>query len=438
MTTSDRYRSWGGYPKANPARVVRVAWRSDPLPADPGDGPMLAFGNGRSYGDVCLNDGGTLLDTRGLDRFIAFDPERGLLRCESGVLLDEILAFSLPRGWFLPVTPATAQVTLGGAIANDVHGKNHHRAGSFGHHVRSLELLRSDGRRLTCGPTEDPQLFRATIGGLGLTGLITQAEIQLRAVAGPYIDQERIPFANLDACFRVLAEADQRFEYASAWLDCAASGPDLGRGVLIGGDHAAAPETKRRRRPLALTLPFTPPASLVTPWTLRAFNATYAGLQIGRPARRRMPSERFFYPMDRIDGWNRIYGPNGLLRYQCVVPLGPGQAAVREILEQIARSAAGSPLALIKRLGNHPPAGVLSFPREGYTLAVDLPNRGQETRALLDALDQITRAAGGAVYPATDARMSAESFQAYYPRWQELARHADPAFSSSFWRRVSA
>ena len=426
--------SWGRYP---PARQHGLALRqvADPLP--PVAESALPFGNGRSYGDVCLNDGGTLLLTRGLDRFIAFDPATGILRAEAGMLLSEILALVVPQGWFLPVTPGTQFVTLGGAIANDVHGKNHHVAGSFSEHVRVFELLRSDGARLLCGPEQNGEWFRATVGGLGLTGLITWVEIQLQRIANPWIVAEHRRFTSLHEFFALNDDCEVRYPYIVSWIDCAAAGRALGRGIYLAGMHAppgvgvaAAP----RRR--SLTVPFAPPVSLVNTLSVRVFNGLYYHLP--RPARGLTPYQPFFYPLDHLLEWNRLYGKPGFFQYQCVIPLAPAPDALREILARIAASGQGSMLAVLKRFGARTSGGLLAFPRPGVTLALDFPNLGQKTLALLDRLDEVTRQAGGAVYPAKDARMSGDSFRHYFPQWSTFANFIDPRFSSSFWRRVMA
>ena len=227
--------SWGRYPPARQA-AVSVHWRSDPLPRV--HGTLLPFGQGRSYGDCCLNDGGTLLETSRLDRFIELDQGRGVLRCEAGVRIADILALTVPRGWFLPVVPGTQLVSVGGAIANDIHGKNHFRAGTFGRHVRALELLRSTGERAACSPRENPELFAATVAGLGLTGLVTWAELRLRRIPSPWVLQETIPFQNVDAFFELSARSDATHEYTVAWIDCLARGDSLGRGLFHRGNHA--------------------------------------------------------------------------------------------------------------------------------------------------------------------------------------------------------
>jgi FAD/FMN-containing dehydrogenase len=397
---------------------------------------MLPYGNGRSYGDVCQNDGGHLLAARGLNRFIAFDPATGILDCEAGVLLSEIIDRVLPQGWFPPVTPGTRFVTVGGAIANDVHGKNHHRAGSFGNHVLEFDLLRSDGNLLRCSHDAHREWFVATIGGLGLTGLITRVRMQLRRVPGPWIRGESLRFRSLGEFFMLSAASDHDYEYTVAWIDCAATGRALGRGVFMRGNHAYA--VRRLPAERSLRVPLTPPLSLINGFSLRVFNRLY----FHRPAAHVVDAiwhyRPFFYPLDSILEWNRIYGPRGFFQYQCVVPTQAAEDALSEMLRRIAGSGMGSFLAVLKMFGDAPSAGMLSFPRPGVTLALDFANRGSRTLALLDSLDAITRRAGGAVYPAKDARMSAASFQQYYPAWKEFARYVDPRFSSSFWRRVTA
>jgi len=431
-----RYESWGRFPKAT-HDVVRMNWRDMALPPDSGKS-MLPFGNGRSYGDCCLNDQGILVDTRGLDRFMAFDAGMGTLRCEAGVLLSEILELVVPRGWFLPVTPGTQFVTIAGAVANDVHGKNHHRAGTIGRHITCFELLRSDGTRLRCSPTENPDWFRATVGGLGLTGLITWVELQLKAVSGPLIDQEIIRYGRLEEFFRLSRESDTTHEYTVAWIDCAATGASLGRGLFMRGNDAQGAQARPAKAGGArLSVPFDPPFALVNGPSLRLFNALYYRKQLQERVRSTVHYPTFFYPLDAIGAWNRIYGSNGLLQYQCVIPHRHEETAMREILGQIAGAGTGSFLAVLKVFGDLPSPGLLSFPRPGATLALDFPNQGQRTFDLLDRLDAITMAAEGALYPAKDARMSPDTFRRSFPDWRQLERFIDPRFSSSFWRRVS-
>jgi len=430
------YRSWGRYPDATPSGVLPVVWRSEPPELGRLPGTVLAYACGRSYGDSCLNDGGLLLDVSRLDRLMEFDEDRGVLRCEAGVTLAEILALTVPRGWFLPVVPGTRWVSVGGAIANDIHGKNHHRAGTFGGHVTRLELLRSTGERIVCTP--DHELFRATVGGLGLTGLILWAEIRLKRIPGPGIAMERIRFADLQAFFD-LATEDQAFEYTVAWVDCLARGRRLGRGIYMRGDHSPLDgPTPSPVRPARLRVPADAPTGLLNRLTLGLFNEAYYRAQFGSRRRAVVPYVPFFFPLDGVDDWTRLYGRRGFLQYQCVVPDAPGGDPIRTIFERISRSGEPASLAVLKRFGDVRSPGLLSFPREGMTLAVDFAFRGSRTLGLLDDLDAVVREAGGAVYPAKDARMSPASFRAFFPGLERFALQRDPKFSSSFWRRVHA
>jgi FAD/FMN-containing dehydrogenase len=406
--------------------------------------PLLPYGLGRSYGDCCLNDGGILLDASGLDRFISFDAERGILRCEAGVALAEILEIAVPKGWFLSVTPGTKFVTVGGAIANDVHGKNHHREGTFGNHTLAFELLRSSGERLACSPSENPEWFGATIGGLGLTGLIAWAEIRLKRIRSAFLDVETIRFGDLAEFFSLSAESDRDFEYTVAWVDCFAKGGSLGRGLFMRGNHAdggpapsPGPGPARSGRAGGLNVPFDAPGFLLNDPLMKAFNGLYYRRQRETRSRKTVAYGPFFYPLDALGNWNRLYGKRGFFQYQCVLPGGSDRDAAREILEAVSSSSPGSYLAVLKIFGGAPSPGMLSFPRPGLTLALDIPNRGEAAFALMDRLDAVVRQARGAVYPAKDARMSAESFEAYYPQWRDFQRYVDPKFSSSFWRRVT-
>ncbi|MFL5461805.1 MAG: FAD-dependent oxidoreductase [Gemmatimonadales bacterium] len=430
------HQSWGRYPRAEHTRVVPVLWRSEPPALSEVPGKLLPFAYGRSYGDSCLNAGGALLDVSGLRRFISFDESRGVLRCEAGVTLAEVLALIVPRGWFVPVVPGTKRVSVAGAIANDVHGKNHHRAGTFGAHVTCFELLRSTGERLLCSPERNVELFRATIGGLGLTGLILWAEFRLKRISGPLIGMERIRFSNLSE-FLQLSRDDEDYEYTVAWIDCLARGRALGRGLFLRGDHVAGAGRGKRDEGPAISVPIDLPSGLIGRATMRAFNTFYYHAQLRRRQSRTLSYEPFFFPLDGIGAWNRLYGGKGFLQYQCVTA-GDSESAIAELLEQVARSGETPSLAVLKKFGRIPSPGMLSFPRPGITLAIDFAMRGSSTLNLLERLDQIVAQADGAVYPAKDARMSGPSFQRFFPKWESFASQIDPKFSSSFWRRVSA
>lgn len=430
--------SWGRYPKAAHHEVRPLQWRTDPLPQTNGRS-MLPFGLGRSYGDSCLNDGGDLLVTGALKHLLAFDAERGVMRCEAGVTLDDLLRFIVPRGWFLPVTPGTKFITVGGAIANDIHGKNHHRAGTFGCHVTKFELLRSTGERLICSPAENTAQFAATIGGLGLTGLITWVEFQLLRIENSMIDVEELQFANLDEFFAISAESDAGFDYTVSWVDCLADGPSLGRGIFMRGNHARGESLSHRlHRPPHLGVPVEFPDFALNQYSIQAFNALYYAKALEGFSRKVVHYDPFFYPLDAVNHWNRIYGRRGFFQYQFVIPFSGDRKIIREIFQRIAASGQGSFLAVLKTFGEKKSPGMLSFPMPGVTLALDFANQGWETLSLFNELDQVVFGAGGRIYPAKDARMPPRVFQDCYPRWQEFAQYIDPAFSSSFWRRVTS
>ncbi|WP_417504244.1 FAD-binding oxidoreductase [Marinomonas gallaica] len=400
------------------------------------DGSLLVFGNGRSYGDVCLNADGHLLLSKSLNRFISFDKVTGRLVCESGVLLKDILEVCVPKGWFLPVVPGTQFVTVGGAIANDVHGKNHHTQGSFGDHVVQFELLRSDGERKQCSLVQEPDWFRATIGGLGLTGALIWAELQLMPVTSPFVSTQSIRFANLDEYWQLNAKLQQRWHYNVAWIDCLATGSALGRGILSSASHGhRADRCLPKWQEKAYQFPLTPPISLVNQPSLKAFNSLY----YHRPISEAIVNQHYipyFFPLDSIQNWNRMYGKRGFYQYQCVIPRDQEQSAVKALLEVISQRKQGSFLAVLKSFGDRPASGMLSFPREGATLALDFPNLGRQTHQLFAVLDGIVSQAGGALYPAKDARMSASMFQQAFPSFETFQSYIDPKFSSSFWRRV--
>ncbi len=425
--------SWGRLAPAA-QRLQAPRSRHLPVPGRPQDGSALPFGNGRSYGDVCLNPGGRLWTMRSLDRFIAFDAASGVIECEAGVLLDEIIAVALPQGWFLPVTPGTRFVTLGGAIANDVHGKNHHRAGSFGEHVLSLVLARTDGRRIECSPSHERDWLAATIGGLGLTGAVLSARLQLRRVPGPWLRTESLPYRTLDEFFALADESERDWEHTVSWIDCVHGRDGAARGIFFRGNHAA--HEAAEPAPNSRTVPFTPPVSLVNGPTLRAFNTAYFHHHRFHAGERWQHYRPFFYPLDGLLEWNRIYGRRGFFQYQCVVPQAARREATAALLAAIRASGSGSFLAVLKTFGDRPPAGLLSFPMAGATLALDFPSHGAPTEALFGRLDAIVAEAGGRLYPAKDARMPRAMFERSFARLGEFAAYRDPGISSAMSRRL--
>jgi FAD/FMN-containing dehydrogenase len=404
---------------------------------DTGAASLLPYGNGRSYGDTCQNGEGTLVDMRAMNRLIQFNPDTGLFRAEAGMLLSEIIALGAPHGLFPPVVPGTQFVTLGGAIANDVHGKNHHRRGTFGCHVEALTLLRSDGRELACSPTSNPRLFWATIGGMGLTGLILAATIRLMRVPSLDILQQIRPFSGIAGYFDLAEAADAENEYVVAWIDQLAGGRDAGRGVLITGNHVNFGSREAIAPGRRLSVPFQPPVTLLNRPFLRVFNTAYGWSKRRQTSAREVGYQGFFFPLDGVRNWNRLYGPRGLYQHQSVVPAEAAREVVPAMLAAAREAGQGSFLTVLKRFGDVRSPGLFSFPRPGHTLTLDFPNRGEATLALLRRLDEMTITAGGAVNPYKDARMGADVFAASFPDWQRLECLRDPAFMSDFWARTA-
>jgi FAD/FMN-containing dehydrogenase len=424
--------NWARFPRTR-SLTIPLTSRNQEIPFNTLDLSFLPYGMGRSLGDSCLNDGNALLMTRGLDRVMAFDAQRGRLIAEAGVTFDAIMRLSIPQGWFLPVTPGTRFVSLGGAVANDVHGKNQHCAGTFGHHVVRFELRRSDGERLLCSAEENADWFRATIGGLGLTGLIEWVEVQLKPIVNSYIDSETIRYRDLDEFYALNAESANKFEYVVAWTDTLST-RGLGRGLFMRGNHNQDPGRTTRRAPSGpyLSFPGIFPFSLLNRTTLKVFNTLLYG---ARASRRTAvaPLGGFFFPLDSIGAYHRIYGPRGMIQWQGLIPT---REAVREVLTASV-GVGGSFLSVMKVMGDRASAGLLSFSGTGVTIALDFPY-SKEVLEMLPRLDDIVAAAGGRLYPAKDARMSGANFRKYFPQWQELLPFIDPRFSSSFWRRVTA
>ncbi len=436
----DEFQSWGNVLKASHI-VARPVWR-DQLKSTILKGrqqglSLLGAGLRRSYGDSGLNPAGGMIDMVGLDKIIAFDPEKGLLRAEAGISFDALLSVIVRQGFFLPVTPGTRYVTLGGAVGNDVHGKNHHVNGSIGRWIRRLGLLRSNGEELELSPSQNSDLFAATIGGLGLTGLITWVELELIAVESAMIDAENIPFENTEAFFALAKESEESFDYTVSWIDCQAKGKSLGRGLFSRGNHAKFGSRLPDAGNTLFSMPMNLPGMAMNHYSINAFNALYYWNGKRKAGAARIGLHPFFYPLDSIGRWNRLYGRDGMYQYQSVVPTDVQVDATKEMLKAISDSGKGSFLAVLKTFGAIKSPGMLSFPKEGTTLALDFPNRGDDTLRLMRRLDAVVLEAGGRLYPAKDGRMSAEMFQQGYPAWQEFARHVDHGFGSHFWQRVS-
>ena len=376
---------------------------------------LIAYGAGRSYGDCALNAEGSALLTAGLTGILGFDPDTGILDAEPGVTFRQLLDVFLPRGFLAPVTPGTSFATLGGAVANDVHGKNHEVSGSFCRHLTGLDLLTPDGVLQSIGPDRDAELFHATCGGIGLTGIITRVSIRLRRVDGNLVSLREQALPDLDS-FLAAMDAHRDATYAVGWIDGTARGGALGRGILETAEPAAGrlPDAAPGR----LRVPFDLPGLALNPLSIRMFNAVYYRRAPAAGRERLARLEKFFYPLDAIHAWNRIYGKRGFHQFQNVVPFETGATALRELLEVIAGSRRASFLAVLKRLGAAG-AGHLSFPQPGYTLALDFPSFGG-IGELYGRLVAITLKHGGRVDLAKDSLMDAGAFREMYPRWPEF------------------
>jgi decaprenylphospho-beta-D-ribofuranose 2-oxidase len=427
---------WGG---TSPTRAL-VASPSDPsevraLLDGAGERGVIARGLGRAYGDAAQNAGGRVVDTTGLDRVLALDLDSGVVTLEAGVSLDRLIDLLLPFGWFVPVTPGTRFVTIGGAIASDVHGKNHHRDGSFCEHVVSMVLETPGGERLTLTPGEAPDEFWATAGGMGLTGVVVEATLRLMRVETARIVEDLERAEDLDDVMARMEARDHEYRYSVAWIDCLARGRRLGRSVLLRGDHASAADLEgggsrapllERRRGIPLAAPPWVPNGLLRKETIAAFNELYFRHAPREEHGRVVPLDAFFYPLDSVRGWNRMYGSRGFLQYQFAVPFGR-EDALRRALERLSGAGVASFLAVLKRFRQQP--GLISFPMPGWTLALDMPAGLPGLAPLLDALDELVAETGGRVYFAKDSRLRPELLEAMYPslpRWREVQARLDP------------
>lgn len=436
--------SWGRYPSL-PCELERPERYSQ---FTPGTYPNIARGQGRSYGDAALNENGHVVLTERLNRLRELDLEQGILRAEAGLTLDELLELIVPQGWFLPVTPGTRYVSLGGAVAADVHGKNHHCDGSIGRHVTVIRLRHPNGGESVCSPEEHADLFWATVGGMGLTGFIGEIGLRLMRIPSAYIHARHHAAANLEQLFELFTDAAYDAPYSVAWIDCLKRGGKLGRGVLMRGHHADLDELPADLRKAPLTLkparsariPIDMPPWLLNPFSIGLFNQLYYAVQAGKRTPFITDYRSFFYPLDGLQNWNRMYGRRGFLQYQCVIPEARAYEGMHSIIEKLAASRHASFLAVLKRMGQAG-QGMLSFPMAGYTLALDLTLRDNCLLDLLNELDELVVAHGGRVYLAKDACLRPDTFRAMYPRygeWLEVRHRVDPEgfLSSSLSRRL--
>lgn len=424
--------NWGNYP------VVETDERSFSFAEQLGDtllqsDGLIARGNGRCYGDASLAP--NTVSTLKYNKILSFDTERGLFECQSGITLDQVLEVIVPKGWFLPVTPGTKFITVGGAVASDVHGKNHHVDGAFSAHVVEMDVLLADGSTITCSAQNHSDLFWATCGGMGLTGIITRVLFDLKKIETSYIRQKQVKARNLEELIQ-LFDQYKDYTYSVAWIDCLKKGKGFGRSILILGEHATVKELdgNKKNKPLQLpkkkqiTFPFNLPSFVLNQFTVKAFNFLYYGKNRKREINNIVSYEPFFYPLDAILHWNRGYGKKGFVQYQFVLPLASKQGLI-EILQRISDAGLGSFLAVLKVFGQQD--DLISFPTEGYTLALDFPVR-KGLFEFLDELDAIVLRYGGRLYLSKDARMKPEIFWQSYPTAQQfvdVVKKYNPKFS---------
>ena len=435
---------WGRYPRRLSTTVCPDDI-SGTVP--PREGKVIARGQGRSYGDAALLDDGLVMLTERLAQVGSLDETTGVLTAQAGLTLEAVISEFLPRGWFPAVVPGTRFVSLGGCVAADIHGKNHHRDGTFGAHVKEFELVLADRSRHRCSPDSNAELFWSTIGGMGLTGIISEVALQLVPVQSSYMVVQHHQTRDLDGSFEVFSDAAWDDHYTVAWIDSMSKGPQLGRSVLMRGRHASLDDLPERQRKRPFTRPsrqtnlgFDFPSWTLNSLSMAAFNELYYRLQGRRQHSFIAGYEGFFFPLDRIGNWNRIYGKRGFVQYQCVLPLNEAYQGMRKLLETLAAARRSSFLSVLKRFGPQGP-GLLSFPFEGYTLTLDLPVSDPELFPFLDRLDEIVLKHAGRVYLAKDARLKPAAFRAMYPRldeWLEIKRKIDPqsCFDSNLARRL--
>ena len=402
-----RYKSWGLYPRIK-SKGVEFSSILELQERIISSKNYIPYGNGRSYGDSALNE--TVIPMRQLNKILSLDEINGIIELQSGVLLSEILDFCIPKGWFLKVTPGTKLITVGGAIASDVHGKNHHIDGCFGNSVLELDLLQPNGEIVTCSSTQNDELFRHTCGGQGLTGIIVKAKLELKRIESSRIKQTTIKTGSLKETFEVFEEIKDQ-PYSVAWIDCLSTGRKLGRSHVMYGDFISDGNLDMKEG-LKLNIPFFFPSITLNKWTVKAFNWFYYNKQLGKVKESKVGFNSFFYPLDAISNWNRIYGRKGFLQYQFILPLEVSYDGVKQILEILGKSGKASFLAVLKLYGKQN-ENTLSFPMEGYSLALDL-KVSKSVFELLDRLDEIVENFGGRVYLSKDARLSESSFNKTY------------------------
>ncbi|MBX9685741.1 MAG: FAD-binding oxidoreductase [Candidatus Obscuribacterales bacterium] len=440
-TAETRLSGWGRYPSCQGHIVNPESISALPNCFAQTDG-LLPRGMGRSYGDAAISNSSTVILTRRLNQILDFDEEKGILRCQPGLNFEELINTFLPRGWFPPVTPGTKYVTMGGALASDIHGKNHHKDGSFVNFVNSFKIICADGEKLNCSRNENSELFHATAGGMGLTGLISELELSLLKVASPYVLVKKIRCKNLAETYEQIEANEKDYPYSVSWIDCLAAGSSLGRSILILGKHADksldAGETPTLEARQGITIPFDMPSWILNRYSIGSFNQLYYTVQEASGQEKVSHFNPYFYPLDFLADWNRLYGKAGFIQYQCALPQENSKAGLEEILTLSSKRGRSSFLAVLKKFGKA--QGLLSFPIPGYTLTLDMPVK-DGLFEFTKELDEIVLKHGGRIYLAKDACLSAENFRKMYPalpEWLAIKRGVDPKnrFSSSLAERL--
>ncbi len=428
--------NWGNFPKVL-ASTKSIRAKEDVISELQSKLTYIARGNGRCYGDSSLHT--SVFSTLKLDNILDFDPSHATITCQSGVTFESLVQFLVPKKLFLPVTPGTKFITVGGAVASDIHGKNHHVDGSFGDHIIQMEILLSSGEVVQCGKDVNPELFNATCGGMGLTGIILSVKFKLKRIKNQFISQTTIKAKNLDEIFSLFEEY-KNTTYSVAWIDCLQSGNSLGRSLLMVGEHASDSEISKRGETIKkknhLAIPFNFPAWVLNTLTIKIFNFLFYHKQFKRKKQSIVSFDQFFYPLDFINHWNRMYGKNGFIQYQFVLPLENSKVGLKKILGEISKNGTGSFLAVLKLFGEQE-GGLISFPMKGYTLALDFPLR-DGLFEFLDQLDRLVLGYGGRVYLTKDARMKKEIFWNGYPnatQFQQAVRKLSPDFK---WRSAQS
>ncbi|MFK8012291.1 MAG: FAD-dependent oxidoreductase [Marinicellaceae bacterium] len=411
-------KSWGNYPQAQGKHHVadsdqtcyEILQHTQSL-----EQSLIAQGNGRSYGDSAFSD--HLMDMKKCDYFLDFDKENGLLQIQSGALLSDVLEIIIPQGWILAVMPGTQLITIGGAIASDVHGKNHHKIGTFCQFVQSIRLMQNDGKVINCSAAENPETFHNTCAGMGLTGIILDATIQLQKINSNLIKQTTIKSLSLKNTFELFEKYNES-SYSVAWIDCLAKGEELGKSVVILGEPESNGNLVYKYKS-RLKMPFYLPSFVLNSWSIKIFNWLY--FWKAKNGQKSVRLQEYFFPLDGIIDWNKMYGKKGFVQYQCVLPLDNSFIGMKAILEKISASKQGSFLAVLKRMGPEN-KNLLSFPMEGYSLALDF-KVSHKTFKLLDELDEITKQHKGRIYLCKDARMSIETFNDGYPNADKFRQY---------------